>query len=489
LAYGVAIIINLVDVFDPGRVVDAEVRAALGELNLSVETEWGLYFVLISSLAGAALAALIAFRERSLSGDQKQVAPAAAPSMPPPAPAVPAAQVAAEPTPTSAASTAGQVAASVVDAVRDTAATAGISLPSLPSTPIGTPLRTAAQIVVGRPGKQLPIFPVLSLLVALGVLGGGGYAAYYASEHVDIDKDSLPLIGTKDKKDKPGGDGGDSPATLVSLSTPCRDAGGQACNLLWDVTSVRPDASGLRIGYELRATGQAGCSVALEADKGVVQKLEAAGRPGPFLEGARGRYYPLMSSEGFGSNGGNLACDAKQTGAWVFAPAAGESFVKLRYPGIPSARIELSPVTARLLPAEDPLSVIPVQATACQTVQNQPCRGAWEIGPYGAAGDGSPIVFFAVRFDGPPNCQVNWQADTTANKDLIARGDKGIRLILGGGAGDLALTDGGGLSTASGPQACGRVFTGFWRFAKGNLTSSVELAYPDFPNVQIPIKP
>jgi hypothetical protein len=99
------------------------------------------------------------------------------------------------------------------------------------------------------------------------------------------------------------------------------------------------------------------------------------------------------------------------------------------------------------------------------------------------------VVFFAVRFEGPQNCQVNWQADTTANKDLVARGEKGIRLILAGGTGDLALTDGGGLSTASGPQPCGRVLTGFWRFTKGNLTSAVELAYPDFPNVQVPIRP
>ena len=44
--------------------------------------------------------------------------------------------------------------------------------------------------------------------------------------------------------------------------------------------------------------------------------------------------------------------------------------------------------------------------------------------------------FFAVRFDGPPNCQVAWQRDLDANAALVSQGQKGIRLQLGGGAGD-----------------------------------------------------
>jgi hypothetical protein len=197
----------------------------------------------------------------------------------------------------------------------------------------------------------------------------------------------------------------------------------------------------------------------------------------------------LLRSEGFSNGGGSLACEAKQTGAWVFPPIGSEAVVKLRYPSLPPVRIELAPVAARLLPADDPLSVIPVQQTTCQTMRSEPCRGTWEIGPYGTAADGAPIVFYAVRFDGPANCQVNWLADVSANRDLIARGEKGIRLILAAGAAELGLTGGGGLSAVNGPQACGTIFTGFWRFAAGNLTSTVELAYPDFPNVQLPIRP
>jgi hypothetical protein len=105
------------------------------------------------------------------------------------------------------------------------------------------------------------------------------------------------------------------------------------------------------------------------------------------------------------------------------------------------------------------------------------------------AGDGTPIVYFAVRFDGPAGCTVTWQNDVTAHQGLVASGQRGIGLELAGNTGFLALTSNGGVSLAPGPLACGEVHTGFWRFAGGNITKTVNLSYPDFPVVQLPIKP
>jgi hypothetical protein len=338
-------------------------------------------------------------------------------------------------------------------------------------------------VVIGKPKRELPIAAVIMAILGLGVLGGGGYGILYAAQNVDFS--SLPLISSDKKAASASG-----PKILVSLTSTCKDTKGQDCNLVWDVTSVEKSATGLRVSYDLRATGQADCSVAIEADKALAARLEQAGRPGPFVEGARGRYYPLIASEGLTQAGGPLACDSKQNGAWTFAPSTGESFVKLRYPGLPPARIELDPVSAQSLPADDPLAVIPVQQSTCQTVQKQQCNGTWEIGPYGSGADGTPIVFFAMRFDGPAtNCQINWSNDLDANKALQGQGDKGIRLELTGGTGDLTLVSSGGISAQNGPLNCSTIFAGFWRFAAGNLTQTVNLKYPDFPDVQIPIKP
>jgi hypothetical protein len=355
--------------------------------------------------------------------------------------------------------------------------------PPPPEPPPPPPL-PPPQVVIGKPKRELPIAALITAIFGLGIFGGAGYGILYAVQNIDTN--SLPFIGNENNAAAET----KAPVILISLTSACKDSKGQDCNLIWDVTSIKAEVSGLRIAYELRATGQSGCSVAIEADNGLTGKIETTGRPGPHLEGARGRYYPLLSSEGLTSSGGTLTCDAKQTGAWVFPTVAGESFVKLRYPGLPPARIELDPVSARGLPADDPPAVIPVQQANCQTVQNQPCHATWEIGPYGIAKDGAPIVFFAVRFEGPAtNCQVNWQNDVDANKALIGKGDKGIRLHLGGTAGDLGLTAGGGLSAQNGPLNCNSVFAGFWRFAPGNVSQNVDLLYPDFPDVQVPIKP
>ena len=124
-----------------------------------------------------------------------------------------------------------------------------------------------------------------------------------------------------------------------------------------------------------------------------------------------------------------------------------------------------------------------------QFTQNQNCTGLWEIGPYGLSGDGTPIVYFAVRFDGPAGCQVTWQNDVTGHQGLVAAGQRGIGLELAGNTGFLPLTGGGGLSQQNAPQPCGNVLTGFWRFAGGNITNTVNLNYPDFPVVQVPIEP
>jgi hypothetical protein len=344
-------------------------------------------------------------------------------------------------------------------------------LPPLESLP--------AQVVLGVPRRELPIATVAGLVLAFAALVGIGFGAYYALQN--LDKDSLGLSG--------GSGTSTAPAILVSLTSTCKDTKSQDCNLVWDLTSVQAGADGLRIDYEVRATGQAGCSVVIQPDQAVTAHFEGLGRPGPFVEGARGRYYPLTSSEGLTSTGGNLACDQSGKGAWIFSAVTGEPFVKLRYPGLPSGRIELASLAAAQLPANDALSVIPVQQTACETTQRQACTGVWEIGPYGLAADGTPTVFFAVRFDGPPGCQVNWQDDLEGSKAQIAQGRRGIGLELENNAGYLLLTGGGGISSQTTAQPCGTVLAGFWRFTAGKVSSIVNLNYPDFPVVQIPLKP
>jgi hypothetical protein len=301
-------------------------------------------------------------------------------------------------------------------------------------------------------------------------IAGIAYGSIYAVGNVD--RDSLPLIGNG----KSGG-GGTSGQILISLTSACKDTQNRDCNLVWDITGLTPGPEGLRLEYEVRATGQAGCAVAIQVDQALISAAERSARPGPFVEGARGRLYPLRTSEGITQAGGDLGCDKTAKGAWTFSAATGESFVKLRYPGIPPARIEFETKTIRPLAAADALSVIPVQQTACQTTQGQNCTGLWEIGPYGLAGDGTPVVYFAVRFDGPAGCQVTWQNDLAGSQALMATGQRGIGLELAG------------VSQANAPLACGEVLAGFWRFAGGNVTSNVNLTYPDFPVVQVPIKP
>ena len=350
-----------------------------------------------------------------------------------------------------------------------------LPLPVPPSIPVPLP----RQVVIGIPKRELPLAMVAGVVAAILAIAGVGFGIIYAAGNVD--RDSLPLIGT--------GGGRNGSGILVSLTSICKDTQGRDCNLIWDITGVKADGSGLRLEFEVRATGQAGCAVAIQADQAIIAAAESSGRPGPFVEGARGRLYLLRYSEGITQSSGNLACDKSQKGAWTFGAVAGESFVKLRYPGIPPARIEFEGPVVRSLAPNDALSVIPVQQTTCQTTQRQACTGLWEIGPYGLAGDGTPLVYFAVRFDGPAACQVTWQSDLAGSQALIASGQRGIGLELAGNTGFLRLTGGGGVSAANTPLPCGEVLTGFWRFAGGGVTSTVNLIYPDFPVVQIPLKP
>lgn len=357
-------------------------------------------------------------------------------------------------------------------------------LPVLPVPPLPIPESLPPQVILGMPKAGLPLGMIGGLLFAVLAVAGIAFGLFYAATNVD--RDSLPLIG---KGKSGGGGGGYTGEILISLTSACKDAAGNDCNLIWDITGMSSEETGLRLEFEVRATGQGECAVAIQADQAMIAASQGAGRPGPFVEGARGRYYRLRNSEGITQSGGNLSCGQAQKGAWIFGAVTGESFVKLRYPGVPPARIELDAKSVRPLAAGDPLSVIPVQQTTCRTTQNQNCTGLWEIGPYGLSGDGTPIVFFAVRFDGPSGCQVPWQSDVAAHQGLVASGQRGIGLELGGNSGFLGLTSGGGLSQQNTPQPCGNVLTGFWRFAGGNVTNTVNLIYPDLPVVQVPIKP
>jgi hypothetical protein len=214
------------------------------------------------------------------------------------------------------------------------------------------------------------------------------------------------------------------------------------------------------------------------------------GLPGPYLEGGQGRYYPLTRAEGFLASGGAIECGGEpKSGRWVFAPAAGEQALKLRYPDLPPLRITTAnPPTASLLPADDPISVIPAQSIACTTAANQPCTAQWEIGPYGFTPTGSPIVFFALRYTGPANCQVNWVPDLDFHRDATAKNEPGIRLQIVGDV-DPLLEVTGGVSAIAGPLPCAVVHYGYWQFTVRQVPSMVTLIYPELPQISIPIRP
>jgi hypothetical protein len=377
--------------------------------------------------------------------------------------------------------------AEIVESLAEALPTPPLTAPALPAVPSipempAIPVTLPRQVVIGMPKRESPIAMIAGVLVAIAAIAGIAYGIVQATG--DFDTDSLPIIG----KTRDGGKGNGS-QILVSLTSVCKDTQGRDCNLIWDITGMKVDAAGLRLEFELRATGQASCAVAILADQAIIAAAESSGRPGPFVEGARGRLYLLRNSEGITQTGGNLDCDKSQRGAWTFVATTGESFVKLRYPGIPPARFDFEANTGRPLAANDVLSVIPVQQTTCRTTQGQACTGLWEVGPYGLAGDGTPIIYFAVRFEGPTGCQVTWQSDLAGSQALIAAGQRGIGLELAGNTGFLPLTGGGGTSLANAPLPCGEVLAGFWRFAGGAVTSNVNLVYPDFPVVQVPIKP
>ena len=325
-------------------------------------------------------------------------------------------------------------------------------------------------------------------ILGLAMLVLVGAVAFAVIRVADIDTSSWPLVGSKE-------DSGGSEVTpskpegiLVSLTAPCKDKGGQPCNLVWDVTGFKQTGDATTVDYEIKATGTAGCQVEVTSDAKVAETALNAGKPGPFLEGARGRYYPLTKSNGFTANGGTLTCDKTQKGTWTFAATTGETALKLRHPSVPAARIDTNPLAVRPLPAADPLAVIPLPAGACTTSQNQPCRGAWEIGPYGVQSDRSEILFFNVRYEGPQGCTINWAPDLVTHQAIVKSGQKGIHLEVPGQP-DLTMISGGGVAAANMPQPCGQVLSGFWRFQPGTIAPTISFFYPDFPPVQIPIRP
>jgi hypothetical protein len=332
---------------------------------------------------------------------------------------------------------------------------------------------------------------------AASAVAGGVYAAA-----TQVNWESLPIISSSsEKNDNPGGGAGPTvtparggatvtPAQPIGqFDTACKDSRNSDCRAAWAISGVAAQGTGVAVKYQLKITGLAGCSVGFPADKDVLGAEQQAGKPGPFLEGAQGRLYALVSSDGFLASGGNAACDATQAGTWNFAPAPGEQSLKLRYPGLPPFRIDLtSPVTGRNLPNDDQVNILPADSANCTTVDNQACRATWEIGPYGTASDGSALVYFAVRYQGPANCQVNWQADLEFSKAAVGRGERGILLETGSGPG-LVLAATGGVASFTGPLACGAVHFGSWRFANGTLPQNVNLVYPDLPLLKIPIKP
>lgn len=369
-------------------------------------------------------------------------------------------------------------------------------IPGVP-TPMGVPppmplpyqppvLPPAAQVIIGAPMRSSPLGGIFVLFSIIGLIAALGFAAVRLVD-VDIDTSSWPLIGDDSKK----GNGSPREGILVSINGPCKDTNGQPCNVILDVTGIKAAGPNTEVAYEARATGQAGCQVTLPPDKDAVAQQEAAGKPGPYLEGGRGRYYPLLSSTGFLATGGTLTCNKTEKGTWTFQPIAGETTVKLRYPSIPPARIDITnPPLGKVLPPDDPISIISVQSTGCTTAQNQACTARWEMGPYGVGIDGSPTVFFHVRFDGPPNCSVPWQPLLAVHQREIAAQRKGIHLaFVGNPPGDLTLTGTGGMASSVTPHPCGQVLSGFLRFAPGNLPQIVDMMFWEFPPVRIPIKP
>jgi hypothetical protein len=361
-----------------------------------------------------------------------------------------------------------------------------VPTPITPPPPVFTPppIYTAPQVIIGAPRRPSAFGGVFILFSVLALFGAIGFAAYRLVD-LDIDTSSWPLIGEDAKKEPGPGEG-----ILVSINGPCRDANNQPCNVILDIIDLKVTPDNTQVTYEAKATGQTGCQVTVPADKDVVAQQEAAGKPGPYLEGARGRYYPLLASTGFLLNGGTLSCDKPQKGAWAFRPVPGETSVRLRYPGIPPARIDVQPLAGKVLPPDDPISVIPVQSTGCTTAQNQPCQASWEIGPYGVGVDGSPTVFFGVRYNGPPNCTIAWQPLLGVHQREVAVQRKGIHLaFVGNPPGDLTLTGTGGMASSATAHPCNTVLNGFLRFAPGNLSQTVNLNFWEFPPVQIPIKP
>jgi hypothetical protein len=343
----------------------------------------------------------------------------------------------------------------------------------------------AQQVIIGPPVRPSALTGLLVFLSVIGLIGAIGFAVIRLVD-TDIDTSTWPLIGDGKKKEAKPGEG-----ILVSITGQCKDTTGQDCNVIIDITTIKVSPTNTEVSYEARASGQPNCEVAMLPDKDVVAQQEAAGKPGPYLEGGRGRYYPLLSSSGFFAVGGTLTCAKAERGVWIFQPITGETSVKLRYPTIPPARIDIAaPPVGKVLPADDPISVIPVQSTGCTTAQSQPCQARWEIGPYGVGIDGSPTVFFSVRYDGPPNCSIPWQPLLAVHQREIAAQRKGIHLALvGNPPGDLTLTRTGGMASSTTPHPCGQVLSGFFRFAPGNLTPVVNMMFWEFPPIQMPIKP
>ncbi len=347
---------------------------------------------------------------------------------------------------------------------------------TLPEPPL------APQVVVGLPPKPRR-FPTAVAIALAGVVAAAVVGGY--------------LVVRPGQSKQPGGPTtvpvrpSSGAAALGSLEvTNCKDSRGADCKLHWDITAIEMKSDGLAISYQVKAIGQAGCSVPLLADKQVIEDQQNQGKPGTFVEGGEGRYYPLLRSEGFNAGGGSASCDRSAGGAWVFALPRGETLVKLRVFALPAAKIDLTrtPHAFEPIPSNDTVTVRKTQSTECKTtVPNQPCTGRWELGPWGITPDGSPILFFAVVFEGQ-NCQIPWEPDLESHKAARDRGEKGIYLEVPGSA-DLGLIAQGGFAGFRGNQPCGEIKNGWWKFSPGNVAKLLVLHYPEFPPAQVPISP
>src|SRR3954467_14549053 len=134
----------------------------------------------------------------------------------------------------------------------------------------------AAQVIIGAPRRPSAFGGIFVFFSVIALIGAIGFAAVRLIDF-DIDTSGWPLIGDEKKGDAKGpGEG-----ILVSINGPCKDANGQPCNVILDITGLKVTPDNTQVTYEARATGQTNCQVTLPADKDAIAQQEAAGKPGP----------------------------------------------------------------------------------------------------------------------------------------------------------------------------------------------------------------